>query len=277
MIIECPECRARYQVPDGTVGATGRTVRCANCRHSWYQEPQDELLVDDYQEEEELGSPGGAEPDAYPPEPEPDPKPAPGPASRVAEPVAVPPPIVAPAPLPAPPSPIAPALVEADPEPSAVAAGYDAFAHRPPFRPERNTARMRTIASLAAGLLMLAAVAVILWTTAPGLAQQVGLSIGPEELPLRIVDHPIERRKMANGSELFAVSGQITNPSATRQRVPDIRADLRDAQGKIVFSWTITPQQRTLLPNGALDFNSAQVDVPATSKRLDLSFVGEES
>jgi predicted Zn finger-like uncharacterized protein len=275
MIIECPECRARYQVPDGTVGATGRTVRCANCRHSWYQEPQDELLVDDYEEEEELGSPGVGDPDAYPPEPEPEP--ALAPASRVAAPVAVPPPIAAPAPLPAPPSPIAPALVEADPEPSAVAAGYDAFAHRPPFRPERNTARMRTIASLAAGLLMLAAVAVILWTTAPGLAQQVGLSIGPAELPLRIVDHPIERRKMANGSELFAVSGQITNPSATRQRVPDIRADLRDAQGKIVFSWTITPQQRTLLPNGALDFNSAQVDVPATSKRLDLSFVGEES
>ncbi|MBW6532350.1 zinc-ribbon domain-containing protein [Sphingomonas sp. RRHST34] len=271
MIIECPECRARYQVPDGTVGTTGRTVRCANCRHSWYQEPQDEPLVEDVEDEEALASHGAAAPDSYPPEPQPEPEPARVPASRVAEPVA------APAPPPAPPPLIAPALVEADPEPSAVAAGYDAFAHRPPFRPERNTARMRTIASLAAGLLMLAAVAVILWTTAPGLAQQVGLSIGPAELPLRIVDHPIERRKMANGSELFAVSGQITNPSPTRQRVPDIRADLRDAQGKIVFSWTITPQQRTLLPNGALDFNSAQVDVPATSKRLDLSFVGEES
>ena len=122
---------------------------------------------------------------------------------------------------------------------------------------------------------MLAAVAVILWTTAPGLAQQIGLSIGPEELPLRIADNPIERRKMANGSELFAVSGRITNPSSTRQRVPDIRADLRDSQNRIVFSWTITPQQRTLLPGGAIDFNSAQVDVPASSKRLDLSFVGE--
>ncbi|MBY9065024.1 zinc-ribbon domain-containing protein [Sphingomonas yunnanensis] len=267
MIIECPECRARYQVPDGTVGATGRTVRCANCRHSWYQEPRDEPLVDEFEEEEEAPAARAPAPAPYSPEP------AAAPVPRVPEPIATTPP----APAPEPPPLIAPALVEADPEPSAVAAGYDAFAHRPPFRPERNTARMRTIASLAAGLLMLAAVAVILWTTAPGLAQQVGLSIGPAELPLRIVDHPIERRKMANGSELFAVSGQITNPSPTRQRVPDIRADLRDAQGKIVFSWTITPQQRTLLPNGALDFNSAQVDVPATSKRLDLSFVGEES
>lgn len=255
MIIECPECRARYLVPDGTVGTTGRTVRCANCRHSWYQEPQ-EALPDE--EEAEITF---------------------APAEAASDPVDAPEPEAAAAPLPpSPPPPIvAPAAVEADPEPSAVSPGYDAFAHRPPFRPARNTARIRTLASLAAGLLMLAAVAVILWTTAPGLAQQVGLAIGPAELPLRIVDHPIERRKMANGSELFAVSGQITNPSPTRQRVPDIRADLRDAQGKIVFSWTITPQQRTLLPNGALDFNSAQVDVPASSKRLDLSFVGEDS
>lgn len=270
MIIECPECRARYQVPDGTVGATGRTVRCANCRHSWYQEPDDAPLLE--------------------PEPEPEPElkivtePAPEPERHAAErahdlaaPTPEPVAIVPSAPLPVPPPLVAPVMVGPDPEPTMQVAGYDAFAHRPPFRPERGTARMRTIASIAAGLLMLAAVAVILWTTAPGLAQQVGLAIGPAELPLRIVDHPIERRKMANGSELFAVSGQITNPSPTRQRVPDIRADLRDAQGKIVFSWTITPQQRTLLPNGALDFNSAQVDVPATSKRLDLSFVGEES
>ncbi|MEH3045885.1 zinc-ribbon domain-containing protein [Sphingomonas adhaesiva] len=242
MLLECPECRTRYLVPDSAIGTTGRTVRCANCRHSWYQDPP------------ELA-----------PQPEP-----------VAEPL-VAPPVAAGEPTPTPAVASAPPPAEPFVAPPAGTPGYDAFAHRPPFRPTRNTTRIRTIASLAAGLLMLVAVGIILWTTAPGLAQQVGLSIGPEELPLRIVDNPIERRKMANGSELFAVSGQITNPSPTRQRVPDIRADLRDAQDKIVFSWTITPQQRTLAPSGAIDFNSAQVDVPASSKRLDLSFVGEAS
>ncbi len=253
MILDCPDCRARYLVPDDAIAPPGRTVRCANCGHSWYQD----VSYADEPEDVEIGAPVAEPPPAAL---------APSPAPVVAE--------APPAPPPALPLQSAPAAPVEQPEP----ARYDAFAHRPPFRtPTRRSGRVRTIASLAAGLLMLAAVAVILWTTAPGLAQQIGLSIGPEELPLRIADNPIERRKMANGSELFAVSGRITNPSSTRQRIPDIRADLRDSQNRIVFSWTITPQQRTLLPGGAIDFNSAQVDVPASSKRLDLSFVGEAS
>ncbi|PZQ61986.1 MAG: hypothetical protein DI544_05125 [Sphingomonas taxi] len=255
MILECPDCRARYLVPDHAIAPPGRTVRCANCGHSWYQDVE---FADTLEQEPEEA------PVIEAPEPEPAPTFTPPPPP--------PPPVLAPSlPLQAPPA-ATPVMAAGAPD----GAGYDAFAHRPPFRaPPRTSGRFRTIASIAAGLLMLAAVAVILWTTAPGLAQQIGLSIGPEELPLRIADNPIQRRKMANGSELFAVSGRISNPSATRQRVPDIRADLRDEQNRIVFSWTITPQQRTLLPGAAIDFNSAQVDVPASSKRLDLSFVGE--
>ena len=222
MILECTECRTRYLVPDTAIGPEGRTVRCANCKHSWYQEP----AVLDLTNRSDTTKP----------------------AAR-----AVPPPVT-------------PAPTAADD------ADYDAFAHRAPFRPRRNPAQRWTMAALAAGVAMLVGVGGILWSGAPSLATQFGLISGTRDVPLKIEQYPIDRRDLDNGSELFAVSGRIVNPTTQRQSVPDIRAELRDAQGRIVYSWTITPEARVLGPRGSVDFHSAQLDVPGNSKRLDFSF-----
>ncbi len=35
MILVCPSCEAKFNVPDGAIPPEGRTVRCAKCKHSW--------------------------------------------------------------------------------------------------------------------------------------------------------------------------------------------------------------------------------------------------
>ena len=40
MILQCQNCNARYLIPDQSLGADGRTVRCARCSHSWFEKPQ---------------------------------------------------------------------------------------------------------------------------------------------------------------------------------------------------------------------------------------------
>lgn len=227
MILECSECGTRYLVPDSAIGADGRVVRCANCKHSWFQAAPATL--------------------------------------DLTQRVDAPRPPAAPAPQAARPSSGTAADGEAD--------RFDAFAHQPPFRPRRNPARRRTIGAMAAGLVMLIATGSLLWAGGPSFADALGLfGASAQAVPLKIEQNPIDRRDLDNGSEIFAVSGRVVNPTDHRQAVPDIRAELRDAEGRIVYSWTITPERRTLDPRRAIEFHSMQLDVPNNSKRLDFSF-----
>jgi predicted Zn finger-like uncharacterized protein len=37
MRLVCPNCEAKYEVPDDAIPDTGRDVQCASCGHAWYQ------------------------------------------------------------------------------------------------------------------------------------------------------------------------------------------------------------------------------------------------
>jgi hypothetical protein len=132
--------------------------------------------------------------------------------------------------------------------------------------------------AIVAGIVMLAATGGIFFVGAPDLVSKLGLGIASQATPLEFANKKIDRRDLASGNELFAVSGQVVNATNEQQRVPDIRVVLKDGPdptGRIVYSWTIQPSQRFLGPKRALDFNSAKLDVPANSKMLELSFAGE--
>jgi len=40
MIVTCESCQTRYLVPGHAISGEGRRVRCTNCDHEWFQEPE---------------------------------------------------------------------------------------------------------------------------------------------------------------------------------------------------------------------------------------------
>jgi predicted Zn finger-like uncharacterized protein len=151
------------------------------------------------------------------------------------------------------------------PEPEGAAAAYSQ-----PTRPRRNWARIWTIVAVVAAALMIGAVLALQYFGLPGVGQSFGI-------PVRTVSNldirgQADRRRLESGNELLAVHGEITNQTDEVQRVPQIRAELKDGQGRVVYAWSIAPPVRELQARGRVPFDSAEMDVPRGGRTLSLSF-----
>lgn len=271
MIIACPACSTRYVVPDSAIGVEGRTVRCAKCRHSWFQEGPALAAQEEPFAEPPLPEPAAPEPAPPPPAPPPQ---EPEPAPLAQEPDVAPPVGLAPEPPPLIEEPTAPRVYEDD----AVGRYYDesrsSFDFEPPFKPRRNLLRMWTIAAVLFAVVSLAAVAAVARYGVPDWLPIANTTFARAQ-PDLVLDFPPnrqDRRTLPNGTEFFGASGTITNVGQQRQTVPSILIVLRDRRERIVYSYEVAPPKRTLAPGESLKINEAVTDVPKSAKVAEIGW-----
>ena len=282
MIIACPACATRYVVPDSAIGAEGRTVRCAKCRHSWYQDgpaaegPGESAAPAQARKAataaappprpsvaEEFAEPQGEETAAPDTEPEAE-------AASIAERE----PAVDTREDEAP----APTLVEAAPVPAAEAVDYgeeiSQFDYAPPFRARRNTLKLWTAAAGVFAVLALGTVAAVSYWGLPDWVPvaRPTFALGQPDLVLDFPKAQQERRTLANGTEYFGASGTVKNVGRETRSVPSILIVLRDARDRIVYSWEIAPPKPRLAPGETVTINEAVTDVPRSAKFAEIGW-----
>lgn len=65
MIIRCPQCKTGYNVPDNSIGADGRTVRCTQCGHEWHAMPEVKQDEESAAQEEKIAPPLPPRPESF--------------------------------------------------------------------------------------------------------------------------------------------------------------------------------------------------------------------
>jgi predicted Zn finger-like uncharacterized protein len=293
MILTCPSCGTQYVVKDGAIPPEGRQVRCAACKHSWHQGP-DEAEAADTQP-----APAGPESVAAPgfvDEPTPqtqdeslaeatliEPRSGPEAEQRAYEESAMEGEDTTAGDAAATPSesepPAPPENAEESPAPAAAADWkepphaeaapdmFSPFAAPDELEPRRRSPAL-TILAIAVLVVILAA---LFWFLAPpDLKARLGIAAAGAS-PLALVTTHMDRQRLESGNELLTVTGRVINPTTKEQDVPPLRAQLKSRAGKVVYSWTIAPPARSLPAGSSASFNSAEINVPPGGDELTIT------
>ena len=271
VVIACPNCGTRYQVPYGTIGAAGREVQCAQCSKHWHAtadappppaieedrmfSPADESVLDAAFEAEARAT-APPPPARSVPEGEPERTIS---AIRAA---------LAPKPKKADINAIDPALLSKSKR--AFDKRQARITSKLPMARVRRTARLGAFVLLVSILLLGFSLRTDLVRWFPALAGLYA-SIG---MPVNVVGLVFEGSKTLtsyrDGKPVMLITSRIRSIATQTVPVPPVLVSLVDPTGTTVYEWTVTPQAREMAPGDVFEF-STEVSAPpegATTVRL---------
>jgi len=271
VVIACPNCGTRYQVPYATIGAAGREVQCAQCSAPWHataEAPRAPMPADDdllfSPDENALDAAFEAEALAALPPPAPVEDGAAASARRLAE---------------------LKATLAPRPEPDGTTDAAQqrrrrrAFDHRQrrlsrhlPRARVRRTARFAALALLVALLVALVALRTELVRAFPALAAPYA-AIG---LPVNVVGLTFETPKLLtsyrDGKPLLMISARIRSVASRTVPVPPVQVSLVAAGGATIYEWIVTPRAGEMEPGEVMDFATEVSAPPSGAATVRLSF-----
>ncbi|MFZ1989485.1 MAG: DUF3426 domain-containing protein [Alphaproteobacteria bacterium] len=244
MIITCPACATRYNVPDNTVAERARKVRCAKCSHEWLIEPPSA---------EAAGEPEAAESNA----------PAEVEQSEVAQAAAA--------------EPEAAEAEEAAPAKGPIRLSTD---RRRPIRDLRaRRSAADAVSAFVFALLLLGALAFVMiqWRVEIVRAVPMMASVyGAAGIPVNAIGIEIHQKgwqiAQENGLPVLTVNGTITNISGRGVAVPPIELILRDDKQRELYHWQVELSAKHLSPGESQPFQIVKESPPLEAHDVEIRF-----
>jgi predicted Zn finger-like uncharacterized protein len=269
VVIECPHCGTRYQLPPEAIGPKGRKVSCAHCGETWQAHaampapPRDPDTLFDETAESELDEAFAAEERAANPEPEEG-----GGEERMRSIAAI------------------RAAIAPKPKPKAQpsdAAGdrrrQTAFNKRQAAlskqSPLARARRMVRIAGLSVLVLLIGCgitfrtEIVRQYPDLAGAYEALGLGVNVIGLEFRDVTTLVT---LKNGASVMEVDARIYSVAARTVEVPPVIVTLLDEAGTPLYEWSVAPTARDLEPGEVVDFSTQLNSPPPGAKRVRLTF-----
>jgi predicted Zn finger-like uncharacterized protein len=279
VVITCPHCGTRYQVPHATLGANGREVQCAQCSRSWHAVadappppaiepdilfPADEAGLD-LAFEAEAAAAAPAKPPAADKPLDPDYE------RTLAEIRAA----IAPKPK---------KTAVNDIDPKLMSRVQNSFRRRQralfgrlPLARMRRTARLGAFVLLVSMLVLGFSLREDLVRWFPSLA---GL-YATMGLPVNVVGLEFQDSKtittLRDGKMVMQISARIRSIAPRAVKVPPVLVSLVDGKGAAIYEWTVTPSVAEMEPGEVLDFSTEVNSPPPAATTVRLSFTTKAS